>query len=495
MMAHLPTTGPTSVRTTGDYYQWLVAWEACLVLLRETAARSHNPVRAVGVELDGVGNLDDVVLLRDVPPNTYKQVKYAVDSATPVNEEYLTKPSANGGPSILAKIARTWKGLTADGGSADLRLVTNRAADSEDGLMAGRDARTGLLMPRAAVGGARSDRGKARARWAQEAGLTEAELIDLLSVLRFDLPLDMVWYQENLRLLMAVTGLRHDQRALEEGAGWVAKMVREGQRELTLTMIETAVAELDLEAGPARAVLSIATLKPDPLASDADHAINWVDRFDGDSPYTKRRPLPPNTWSQLQADIEAAPGRLPAETTAVSVTGSIRLAPAFLVGTTFRMVTGTDLATVQRGRAGSQLWSTNDPFDTALVPGVSEDEIGQGDEIAVAIAVATDPTENVVEYLQEQNIPVRKLTVLTPPDGAANDGSLPDSTTANALAVGIRDHLRRSTRRVRRLHLFLACPMGLAVLLGNRWNRLCQTVVYEDIKIDDGYEPAFTVEA
>lgn len=102
--------------------------------------------------------------------------------------------------------------------------------------MAGRDARTGLLMPKASIGGARSDRGKARARWAQEAGLTEAELIDLLSVLRFDLPLDMVWYQENLRLLMAVTGLSHDQRALEEGTAWVAKVIREGRRELTSTM-------------------------------------------------------------------------------------------------------------------------------------------------------------------------------------------------------------------------------------------------------------------
>ncbi len=494
-MAHLPTAGPTSVRTTGDYYQWLVAWEACLTLLREATARSHNPVRAVGVELDSVGNLDDVVLLRDVPPNTYKQVKYAVDSATPVNEEYLTNPSANGGPSIFQKIARTWKELTADGRSADLRLVTNRAADPEDDLMAGRDARTGLLMPKAAIGGARSDRGKARARWAQEAGLTEAELIDLLSVLRFDLPLDMVWYQEKLQLLMAVTGLRHDQRALEEGAGWIAKMVREGRRELTLAMIEAAVAELDLRAGPARAVLSIATLKPDPLAANADHAIDWVDRFDGDSDYTKRRPLSPNTWAQLQADIEAAPRRLPTGTTAVSVTGSIRLAPAFLVGTTFRMVTGTDLAAVQRGRAGSQLWSTNDPFDAASAPGVIEYEIGQGDEVAVAIAVATDPAEDVLEYLREQNLPVSKFIVLTPPSGTANDGSVPNSTAANALAVGIRDHVRRSTRRVRRMHLFLACPMGLAVLLGNRWNRLCQTVVYEDIKIDDGYEAAFIVEA
>lgn len=45
------------------------------------------------------------------------------------------------------------------------------------------------------------------------------------------------------------------------------------------------------------------------------------------------------------------------------------------------------------------------------------------------------------------------------------------------------------------MRLFLACLMGLAVLLGNRRNRLCQTIVYEDIKIDDGYEAAFTIEA
>ncbi|MEV7683078.1 SAVED domain-containing protein [Streptomyces sp. NPDC088341] len=149
------------------------------------------------------------------------------------------------------------------------------------------------------------------------------------------------------------------------------------------------------------------------------------------------------------------------------------------------------------GRSGVQLWSTNDPFDAALVPGVIEYEIGQGDEIAVAIAIAiaTDLTKDVLEYLREQNLPVGKLIVLTPPGGTAQDGSVPDSTAANALAVGIRDHLRQSTRRARHMHLFLACPMGLAVLLGNRWNRLCQTVVYEDIKIDDGYEAAFTVEA
>ena len=490
-MEPLPAPGPTSVRTTGDYYQWLAVWEACLLLLRENAARSRNPVRSVGVELDGVGNLDDVVLLRDIPPSTYKQVKYAVDSSTPVNEEYLTKSTKDGGPSVLKKIAKAWRQLTAGGNGAELVLVSNRSPDPGDELIAVRDARTGFLMPKAAAGGAASKLGRARTRWAQAADLTEAELGELLSALRFDLAQDMVRYQEHLCLLMAFTGLRHDELALKNGVSWVAEMVREGRRELTLEMVLSAVDTLGLKAGPAQAVLSIATLKPDPMAEDADHAIDWVDRFDGDSEYTKRRPVSPNTWSQLQSDIEAVPGFLPPGSNAVSVTGSIRLAPAFLVGATFRMVTGTDLAAVQRG----QLWSTTDPYDTALVPKTSEHQLDQGDELAVAIAVATDLTDDVLEYLREQNLPVSKLVVYAPPGGTAKDGSVPDGSGANALAVGIRDHLRRVARPVRRMHLFLACPMGLAVLLGNRWNRLCETVIYEDIKIDEGYEPAFTIQA
>lgn len=138
-MEPLPTPSPTSVRITGDHYQWLIAWEGCLALLRENAARSENPVASVGVELDGAGNLDDVVLLRRTPPHTYTQVKYTVDSSTPVNEEYLTKPSKNGGPSVLKKIAKAWQKLTADGVLADLALFTNRAPDPADPLVAVRD--------------------------------------------------------------------------------------------------------------------------------------------------------------------------------------------------------------------------------------------------------------------------------------------------------------------------------------------------------------------
>lgn len=491
-MKPLPAPSASGVRITGDHYQWLIAWAGCLTLLRENSTRAANPVISVGVEADGAGKLDDVVLQRRTPPHTYTQVKYAVGSATPVNEEYLTNASPAGGPSILNKIARAWRTLSSDGSSVDLALVTNRAPDPGDPLIAVRDARTQLLLPKAADGGPRSQTGKARTRWAQNAGLNEEELHDLLSCLRFDLSRDLPHVQEQLQLLMAATGLRHDDQAINDGANWVAQQVRNGHRTITLDMVKAAVDILKLKTGPARAVLSIATLKPDPVAGEADHTIDWVDRFETSSEFTKRRPLAPSTWAQLQEDIEAAPAHLPGGT-AISVTGSIRLAPAFLTGTAFRMVTGADLAVLQRG----QLWTTHDPYDTDWHPTVAEHALGQGEDLAVAVNMtvrADHLTQDVLDYLQDQHIPVSTLLVLTPPAGP-KDGSIPDSQAANALAVGIRDTLRRATRTTPRIHLFLACPMGLALLLGHRWNRLRPTVVYEDVRSAQGYEAAFTVEA
>jgi hypothetical protein len=491
-MKPLPAQSPTSVRITGDHYQWLIAWTGCLTLLRENAIHAANPVIAVGVEADGAGNLDDVVLRRRTPPHTYSQVKYTVSSATPVNEEYLTKPSPTGGPSILKKIAKTWRTLTADGIDVDFAIITNRAPDPSDPLIAVRDARTQLLLPKAADGTARSKTGQARTRWAQNAGLTDTELHDLLSRLRFDLSRELAHVHEHLQLLMAVCGLRNDSHAVDEGANWVAQQVRNGHRTITLDMVKAAVDTLDLRTGPAHAILSIATLKPDPLADEADHTINWIDRFETDSAYTKRRPLAPATWTQLQNDVESAPAHLPGRSD-VSVSGSLRLAPAFLTGTAFRMVTGADLAVLQRG----ELWSTRDTYDADCEPTVNEHDIGQGDDLAIGINVtvkAHDFTQDVLEYLREQNIPASRLLILTPPAGP-QDRSVLDSHAANALAVGIRDALRRPARTHPRIHLFLACPMGLALLLGHRWNRLRPTVVYEDVGTADVYEPAFFVHA
>lgn len=491
-MAPLPAPSRSGVRIAGDMYQWLVVWRACLTALRDRARGAANPVITVGVEVDGAGNLDDVVLYRSTPPHTYAQVKYAVDSANPINEAYLLEPSKSNGPSILRKIADSWRHLAVHDLPIELGLISNRTADPADQLVSVRDARTSLLLPKAALGGPQSATGRARARWAAGAGLNEAQLLGLLGILRFEIGRDPQHLHELVSLQMLAVGLRHDDQAVDAAAAWVGRQVRDGHRTLDLSRIIDAVDEFDLSAGAlTRAVVSIATLKPDPLADDADYALDWVDRFDGASDFSKRRPRPPATWAQLQDDIEAIPAHLSSGTTAVALTGSLRQATAFAVGAALRQVTGIeDLAVRQRG----QLWSSSQHYDDPLPPVVIEHDLGRGGELAVAVAIAADPTNDVLEFLRAESVPVDRLLVLRAPAGAS-DVAIPDATAAVALAVGIRDAVRAASRRHRRVHLFLVGPLGLAALLGHRWNRIQPTIVYEDVRAEHTYEEAFSIDA
>jgi len=290
--------------------------------------------------------------------------------------------------------------------------------------------------------------------------------------------------------MVRAAGLRDDSDASRAMREWMAGQFVQGHADIDRDAIEKAVAKLELRDSQPRTVLSVATLKPDLMAAQADYALDWVDRFDGESAYLKRRPFAPATWAQLQEDIEAIPGRLPTGRSEVLVTGSLRQATAFTVGGALRMVTGLDVAVNQRG----DLWASNEHFDAPMTPSLAEHRIGCGDELAVAISVAADPDEDVLTFIKDANLPIERLVSVSPIVGI-RDNAIPDAATAVAFAQGCRDAVRRACRHNTRIHLFLAGPMGLALLLGHRWNRLRPTVVYEDVQSANVYEKAFTVDA
>jgi hypothetical protein len=486
MRGPLPPPSATGVRIAGDRFQWLVAWEACVTALLDLPTAADNPIVGIGVEVDGVGNVDDVAILRSRPPHTYKQVKYAVDSTTPVNTAYLTDQSSTGGPSILAKIATAWRALHVTGEPVELAIVTNRQADPGDLLVAGRDSRTRLLVPKAGAGGPLSARGRARVRWATAAGLNEPELLHLLDVLQFDLGHDPDHLEQLVSLEMRVAGLRGDTAAVSSGIDFVVEQVIAGRREITLNTIKEAIEARGLRVDSARSIVSIATLLPDPLANHALYAIDWVDRFEGEDANLKRRPKPPATWVELQADIQAIPSQL-GSVKRIVVTGSMRLAPAFAVGAALRMVTGVDVAAVQRG----ELWRSEAPYATPATPAVTERAIDQGDDLAIAIEVSAPIADDVTAWIRDRALPVKRLVVLGSASGP-RDNAVAGADEACALAVGIRNAVRQQVKGHSRIHLFIAAPMALALLLGHRWNRVAPTVVYEDLGAL-GYEAAFSV--
>jgi hypothetical protein len=490
MSGPLARPSATAVRVAGDRYQWLHVWRACLQVLRDQAApgASANAAVGVGVEVDGVGNVDDVVLYRQQPPHTYSQVKWTANGETPVGTDYLTQTTTDTGTSLLAKLAKAHQTLTAEGDPADLVLQTNRNIDPGSVLLAGIDPRTQLLLPNAELQGTRSRRGIERAAWAAGANITETELLELLAVLRFETGHGLSILLDSVSNLMTAAGLRDDTTSVLLATGWIEQQVINGVRHLNADTIRAAVTDLALVAGRSWPTLSIATLKPDPLADQAVHAIDWVDRFEGDDPYTRRRPRPPATWADLSDEIASIPDHL-AGLDAVLVTGSLRLAPGFAVGAALRRVTNVDVAWKQ----GPQLWTSDANYDEPARPTVMTHHFGQGDDVAIVIDIATTATADVLTWIRETGAPVRELVTLAPPSGTPKDNAITDAGMAVALAVGIRDEARRLAGRGAHIHLFLAAPLGLAVLIGHRWNRVGPTHVYEDLK--PGYERAFTVSA
>lgn len=472
---------PSGVRIAGDNYQWLHAWRMCLEALHEDlTGKTSNPVIAIGVEEIGVGNGDDVVVHRAQAPNTYMQVKYAVDGRQPVNLAYLDQQK------ILSKMVPTHKALTADGTPVQMRLVTNRTLDHTDLLVADRDGRDNRLLPRAAQGGPNSDRGKARALWASAAGEDEATLLRFLADFHLDTGYDLNRLRDHVGLLMTANGLKSDDEAISLGTDWVAGRVIAGQRRLPLGDIKLAVSDRELHAGRPWAIISIATIKRDELAYQAAVSIDWVDHMSGEQEWKRVTPKEPATWDDLAEQVRTIPGLLQARRR-VLVTGHMRQATGFVVGAELRRVLGYEVGI----RQGEQLWSGGEPTDPYGLESIAIG-LNQGADAALILNVAANGTDAVLGWIKRQGLPVGQAFVLTPRTGTGPN-AVGSPNNANSLAIAVRDFARQHCT-ASDLHLFLVGPLGLAVLLGHHWNRVTKTHLYEHLGTPD-YVHAFTVDA
>jgi hypothetical protein len=471
----------TGVRITGDEYQWLHVWRACMeVLHHNLTGNTDNPTLAVGVEEPGVGNGDDVVRYRQRPPHVYTQAKYAVDNRMPVGLTYLDEKG------ILKKLATTHKTLTAKGDPVEMRLATNRPHDPTDVLLKDRDARDSRLVPRAAQGGPNSGRGKARTAWATAAGTDEPALMALLDDLHFDIAYDYPRLREEVALLMTANGLRSDDNAIDQGTKWVSQQVIAGHRRLTLADIDEAVTTRDLQAGSPWTTVSIATIKHDELADQTAVSIDWVERISGEKPWHRVAPAPPYTWADLAAEIATVPAQL-GSSRRILATGHMRQATGFLLGAELRRVLRYEVGI----RQGDQLW-TSEVATAPLDLGVTKNRIGQGSDIALIVNVAANAASQATDWIVQNALPVDTILTATPAAGPG-PSAVATPVAANSLAVAIRD-LARDHASSATLHLFLIGPLGLAVLLGHHWNRVTTTLVYEHLG-PRGYEHAFTVDS
>lgn len=463
-MVDVPGRNRSGVRTEGDDYQHLVTLNEVLRAVR------GNGVRAVTVEADDAGNVDDVVSDGDDGPFRFTQVKHAVDAATPVSTGYLLAPTRKGARSLLQRFRDSWQLLSRGGRRPEMVLVTDRGIDPNDDVFRKLDRRTSKLVPDFA------DRSldAQRAVWATHADMSDEELLAFLDCLVFKTGREMGDERELAQVQLASLGLASDQRAIDSALAWVREWVQERHRIRTVDEMLDALVDRVGRSTDAGALLVIEGIGTHPAADDAEVALDFVDLYDGDEAYSRTRLRSGADWNDVvwPQMRDAAALFLARGVRDVVVDGSMRLAMWFGAGCALRGVEGFRVSMNQNG----EMWSSAN-YGAPLELAVDVVDLSDDPRIAVVVSVATDASRTALEHATSTG--VGRVVLVAPAVGARN-GVVKDGPTATALAESVRDIVRgQLNAKSSEVHLYLATPAGLALLLGNRWNRLRSTILYE----------------
>jgi hypothetical protein len=170
----------------------------------------------------------------------------------------------------------------------------------------------------------------------------------------------------------------------------------------------------------------------------------------------------------------------------IAVAGMLRLSTAMAIGVELPDVAGFTVAVRQRDGEWS---SSGERAEVALHR--ADVEIGQGDQLAIAVSVAVDVGADVLAYLDQAKTPVATLVNLLPARGVGRD-AIRGPEEARGLAQELLDAIRGEVRgHEPPLHLFTAGPLGLSLLLGHVWNRMPETQLYDDLGAGRGYAATF----
>ena len=469
----------SAARQGGDDFQHLVAWNRILHALPE-----ERGLIAVEVEALDVGNVDDVVIRSRTQPDEFTQVRYGVDLKYPIDINYLTKVKG-GGTSLLAKFHMAWTQLGGPDQRPALQLITNKLADPSDSLLRNVDGRTSTLAP--ALRGAlpNSPLAQIRSDLANHLSVGESEIIALFDDLRFRLGCHYANEFEHAEFMMLASGLRHDPIGVRAGIDLVRQWVLNGRRKLDTAEVHREIKAAGLLASEPWTTLAIQAIDHDAHAHDADVALDLVEFYEGDEPMNRRH-VRPGGYADMHSQIRNAAEHLRADRrTRVMVTGSMRLATWFAAGEALSEVAGH---AVLCGRP-HQTWAS----DSRALPNsveVRTRPVGSGNSLAVALAFAADPTDDVELFIGVAGLDISTIITIGPPEGER----ITDSGRANGYAAAIKQAVRSALRQynAQELHLFLATPAGLALLLGHGWNRVAPTTLWEDLGVQ-GYERAFSI--
>ena len=473
-----PTSRPSrsGARLTGDDVQHLVAWYWCLKTLIPGSG-----VKGITVEADNAGNLDDVVVDLDNEGRLYHQVKAAVSAKLLANINWLCEPSGQKRISLLQRLHGSWVELGRPPG--DISLITSRPIDPQDLLLQGLDRlnHVGQHLRRTT----NEELVSLRETLAIHLGCDEGELCDLFDALELHLGQTEGQWRRKVDDVAMGAGVRIDDAARGAALADVRDWIKTTRDPRDARAVAATIDRLGIRAEPPRAVVVVQALDVEPAQEDAVMVIDWIAKFRGDQPETRRGLLEPLEWNgALANDLTALRTKLrEQDQRRILVRGSLRLPCWFAVGAALREVAGFDVAMSY----ANTLWvadtaHTSYPEVQVLV----DDRTGSGDGVALVVAMSTDATDDVRSSIANQADIGRLVTITV--GGGPQRRLLQGPDHAMAAAVAVRDWVRRRLTAPD-IHIVLVGPAPFALFLGHLWDRVPPTTIYEDLA--PGYEAAF----
>ena len=493
----------------GHNYQSRVFWlNAFDLLIPETC------VREVTFEANGPKSFDDVVVVYDPPvarsgperiAAEYHQIKWHVQTGGRFGYMDLTDPKFIGATrySLLERLKAAKE--TAVGPCRFLLVTPDRIADGDPlgRLISGNDR--SLLVERLFDGTTdASHMGKVRKCWREHLALADdtvlQSIVEGLSIVEGYRSLQELRQEINLKAVLvglkacndAESDFRYDELARQLKIRGINAVTSDSLlkicREEGLWVGDPPQSEFFLPV----AIRSFLGLSTDVVPAAPDNTLLLTDNF------RQRYLHDDRDWQcDIRPRVEAFLCSVASRSSQIQLILDTHASIAFLAGCVLDLKSSIRVELVQKGRVGSRTWRADDGTDGDRLD-VKVDEIGDGRDIVVAVAL-TQPVEGHVRRYIEPHLPqVGRVATFTPPAGPGQQsvkGGQHASELAEQVSNSIREMKTNDPDAV--VHIFAACPNSFLFYLGQNHQGIGPVVVYEfdfDRQGDKTYQPSFVID-
>lgn len=497
----------------GDNYQARIFWENVLNLLDSTSG-----VKEVSFEADGPKAFDDVVVKYDPPRVSgrthrvtadYHQVKWHVEYGGRFGFKDFIDPSFIGATSfsILQRLQQARKNATADACFTFVTVYRVTDNDQLGQLISGVDK--SLLVEKLFDGTTDKSRmGEVRKLWREHLQLsTDDELREIVTGLRIfegHRSLDELRAQINLKA--QVVGLLTCDKNSDFRYDELARQLKsKNLNVLTRAILEKFCQEEGLLVGKTTidtdpflviAIRSFLGIAADIVGAAPENTLMLVEHFnqrylrEGADWQSDIRP-------KVNAFLQSSSKKSPRLRIILDAHASI----AFLAGAILDFKSATEVELIQKGRVGSRTWRADDrsagPTSFPVFT-VTEDSIGRGQEIAIAINISHDVEGHAKKYISTTLPGVGTLVSFSLPTGPGQQ-----SISSGSHAAALSEQVSKTIRGLKTddsditIHIFAACPNAFLFFLGQHHQGIAPCIVYEfdfDRRGNKSYQPSFIIE-